>query len=365
MSEETQKSCRQFLLAIGTVLGGALIGYGVLWLLFRLLLPFTLAWGLAFCLQPILKKLHARTGWSKQKLGIGVVLLFWGVFFWMIALFCRQLWRELSELLAYLRGNADQLLETCFAKWDAFRTSLPFADPNSGGQDQRLWARERLRSALASFSSQTPALLQKIAQFLPASALSFVIFLLATFYFTADFSELHHGFFQHLPPLWQKKLTALRLRGSHALRCYLRAYLILLFLTFSELLLGLSLLRVPYALGLAFLIAVLDFLPVIGVGTVLLPWALITALSGNYSLALGLLFLFAIMTVLRQILQPHIIGAQMGLSPLATLFATYAGYRLFGFFGILAAPLCLLFWKKDPSAPADRTKGDALKQASP
>ncbi len=346
MSEETQRSCRQFLLVTGTVLCAALVGYGILWILFRLLLPFTLAWGLAFFLQPLLKKLHARTGWSRKKLGIGLILLFWCIFFWIITLFCRRLWEEIAQLVTYVGANADEILQSLFDRWDSFRAALPFANPADPPPDRTLWAKERLLTGLSSLSGYTPALLQKAAQLLPASALSFVIFLLATFYLTADFSSLHRALLARIPLLWQQKLSSLRSRCSHALYRYLRAYLILFFLTFAELLLGLAILRIPYALGLAFLIAALDFLPVIGVGTVLLPWAAILSLFGNFPLALGLLLLFAVMTVIRQILQPHIIGAQIGLSPFATLLATYVGYRLFGFFGILAAPFVVLLWKE-------------------
>lgn len=116
-------------------------------------------------------------------------------------------------------------------------------------------------------------------------------------------------------------------------------------LTFGELFLGLLLLRERYAFLLAFLIALMDILPVLGVGTALLPWAIFRLLGGNTWGGVGLILLYAVITVVRQITEPHLVGKSIGLHPLVTLFAFFAGMKLFGFAGIFLGPIAALLIK--------------------
>ena len=105
-------------------------------------------------------------------------------------------------------------------------------------------------------------------------------------------------------------------------------------------------LRVPYPLLLAVIISILDILPLLGVGTVLIPWALVEIIfSKDYYTGIGLFILYVIITVVRQITEPKIVAGSLGLSPLLTLIAMYAGLRLFGFFGIIIGPFALLIIK--------------------
>ena len=108
---------------------------------------------------------------------------------------------------------------------------------------------------------------------------------------------------------------------------------------------GFLILQIPYSLLLAVLIALLDFLPVFGTGTVLIPWAVIKLLTGEYYLAAGMGLLYVLTQVVRQAIQPKIVGDSMGLSPLTTLFLLYIGFKVSGLGGmILAVPIGLVFF---------------------
>ena len=112
------------------------------------------------------------------------------------------------------------------------------------------------------------------------------------------------------------------------------------------LLAGFVVLGIRYAFLLAILIAVLDFLPLFGTGTVLLPWAVVKVFSGEYMLAAGLALLYVVSQVARQMIQPKIVGDSMGLPPLMTLFLLYLGFKIRGISGmILAVPLGILGMK--------------------
>ena len=137
----------------------------------------------------------------------------------------------------------------------------------------------------------------------------------------------------------------MRLRA--ALRGYVLAQGKLLLVTFGVVSLGLlAALRRPHAVLLGALIAVVDALPVLGSGTVLLPWAAVSLLRGSGGLALGLTVTYAAAAFARSALEPRLLGRQIGLPPLLTLLSLYAGYRLFGLAGMILLPLAVLLAKQ-------------------
>ena len=120
---------------------------------------------------------------------------------------------------------------------------------------------------------------------------------------------------------------------------YIKSYLLIMLLTFSILLLGLTLLRIRYALLMAFVIAILDILPVIGLGAVLIPWALWSFASSNSALGIGLIILYGVAVIIRQIAEPKIVGKNLGLNPLLTIILMYIGFSLFGVIGLVLVPI--------------------------
>ena len=139
------------------------------------------------------------------------------------------------------------------------------------------------------------------------------------------------GLRDRLPPIGRR----LRRLGKQ----YLRACLLLGGLTFLQMFIGLAVLGVPYAFLLALLIAAVDFLPLLGTGIILIPWAAVCFLLGQVKLGVGLLVLYGVSSVVRQVLEPKLIGDGLGLHPLLSLISMYAGLRLFGVWGMILAPL--------------------------
>lgn len=133
--------------------------------------------------------------------------------------------------------------------------------------------------------------------------------------------------------------------GNTAFR-FIRAYLIIIGVTFIELSIGLSILGRPNAIAVAFLIALMDALPVIGTGTVMIPWIIYTVILGDVKLAFGLLILYIIIFVVRQAIEPKVVGDQIGLHPIIILITLYVGVRLFGLVGMFILPLTITILKK-------------------
>ena len=114
-------------------------------------------------------------------------------------------------------------------------------------------------------------------------------------------------------------------------------------ITFIELALGFAFLGIPHGIFLAALIAVVDILPVLGTGTVLVPWGFITLFLGDYGLGIGILLLYLVITIVRNTIEPKLVGKQIGLHPVVTFAGMLLGLKYFGFLGMFGIPLFLAF----------------------
>ena len=119
----------------------------------------------------------------------------------------------------------------------------------------------------------------------------------------------------------------------------MRSYFLIMLITFSVMLLGFIILRVKYALLMALVVALLDMLPVIGIGTVLIPWSIWCFLADNAALGIGLLILFGAAEIIRQVAEPRIVGNSLGIHPIVTLILLYGSYSIFGIFGLVLIPI--------------------------
>lgn len=121
----------------------------------------------------------------------------------------------------------------------------------------------------------------------------------------------------------------------------IRSYALIMSITFLELSIGLTVVGVENSIFIAFLIAIFDILPVLGTGGVMIPWIVLEALKMNFSMALALLLVYLFVTVVRNIIEPKIVGAQIGLHPVVTLSSMFVGAQLFGVLGLFGFPICL------------------------
>jgi sporulation integral membrane protein YtvI len=134
--------------------------------------------------------------------------------------------------------------------------------------------------------------------------------------------------------------------GLHrALQGYAKAELFMVFLTGLESLVGLSILGVSFAYILAILAIILDLLPVLGIAILYVPWAIWLLFAGNPRLGIGLLLLYGIIVLVRQLVEPRILARNMGLHPLTTLIAIYLGFMLLGFWGLVLGPAVVIAYK--------------------
>jgi len=173
----------------------------------------------------------------------------------------------------------------------------------------------------------------------PDSALTLGTGLISAFLISNKLPRIRRWILRRIPKERLRAMLSTLKRMKSALLGWLLAQTKLMGLTLLILLLGFLLLRIPHAPLWALGVALVDIFPVLGTGTVLLPWSLLCLLQRDTARAIGLLGLYATITLTRSLLEPKLVGRHLGLDPLATLMALYIGYKLWGIGGMILAPL--------------------------
>lgn len=192
---------------------------------------------------------------------------------------------------------------------------------------------------LENAGSRLPGMMTSALGWVSNGALGVGTGVLAGFMISARLPKLKAAFDRRMPTVWKERYLPGLTRMRHALGGWLRAQLKLVAVTYGILAVGFLLLRIPYGIGWAAAVALVDAVPLLGTGTVLIPWALVCLLQGENLRAMGLLGIYGVAFLTRTTLEPRLVGRQLGLDPLLALLALYVGYRFWGLLGMLLAPM--------------------------
>jgi len=323
----------------------AAAGIAGIWLFLRLLLPlflpFFLAFALAAATEPAALYLMKKTQLSRPLAGGLCILGAYLLLFLALFLLGRTLFRELG---GFLRGlpEAVQRLQAPMGRLQASLTRITRDLPEglSTAVDGAVSDFLKGSTGLAGrLPGQMLSIATKTAGKLPNFFLSLITTVLASFMAAATLPQLRQWLSRILPLPWRQRLNAVLQRCRTAVGGWLLAEVKLGGVTFLLVTLGLMLLRVPYPLLFGLLVALVDLMPVLGSGTVLIPWALLLFLRGETAAGVCMLLLYGAAAVTRTVLEPRFLGKQIGLPPLLTLASVYTGYRLAGLWGLLLAPV--------------------------
>ena len=189
------------------------------------------------------------------------------------------------------------------------------------------------------------------AKQIPMFAAGLLICIVSCCFMTADYHNLRDGILRQFKPASQAAVVRAKQVTFSTIGKMGKSYSIIIGITFLEMVIGLSVLKLcrlytgGYIFAIALVTAVVDIMPVLGTGTILIPWAVISFCTGKFGLGVGLLVLYAIIGIIRQIVEPKLVSAQLGLPPYLTLAAMYIGTQLFGFLGLFLLPLLLTLLK--------------------
>ena len=319
--------------------------FASVWVFFRyflpLILPFLLGWLLAKLSEPAASFLSEKIKFPRPAASLvsvsGMIILFFG----LLLILGSILFRELSLLggilpeiessaLQAVRSLEDFLLNLVQKAPDGIQPSLKhtvFSLFSSG----TVWM-ERL-------AGQIPRFLSRILEVLPGSAIALGTGLLSAFMFSARLPDIRKKLLSFFPGSLREKYIPVLEKARKSLRQWLKAQLKLSSATFLIVLTGLGLAGIPGFWLWAAGITLIDAIPMLGTGIILVPWAVLSVLQKNWFRGLFLLGTFAAASLTRSALEPRLVGKQLGLDPLLTLISLYIGYRLWGVAGMLLAPV--------------------------
>ena len=318
------------------LLGGLIFAYLAVKYLLVVLLPFLIAWAVAFAMRPpavfISERVHLKPRVVRPILTVLAALV-------SFALVCVGVWKVSTEVWQII---------TEFGEGEKFKSFIQSLLAG-GGIFDRFFGEfgttlaDVIYNAATSLLSQAFGVISSLMSSVPGVFLFIIITLIATVYFSIDLERINSAVMTLLPIGWGRALKSFKDGFLSAAIKYIRSYLVIFFMTFAIVISGLMILRIPYAFVLALIISFFDLLPVIGVGTFLVPFGIFELAIGNTYEGVGIFILFAIQTLIRQLAEPKILGKNLGVHPVVTLIILYVGYSIFGIVGVLLVPVFTVF----------------------
>lgn len=311
-------------------------------------MPFLVAFIISLMIEPAIKYIMKRTKLSRRSssiiIFIIVSILILGSLTWLII----TLFSESSSLLQGLNDYFDKAYIQFQNLIDSFDfNKIHLSDEvlgviqNSTG-DLLENASNWLRNALTG--------LIDVVTSIPSIAICIGITVVALYFICVDKIYILDQIEHHVPKLWVKKI------GNHlrdlikTLGGYLKAEATLILVSFIISLIGLYVLEfagfnIKYPLLMALFIGFVDALPILGSGTVMIPWAILCAINGDFNLGIAIIVLLIIMSIARQLLEPKLVSKNIGVHPIFTLIAMYTGFKVIGIMGLLIGPIILIIFK--------------------
>jgi sporulation integral membrane protein YtvI len=301
------------------------------------LLPFLIAFAAAYAMRRPAAWLSLKTKISERVIRLILSLFSTLILFSLLGLFIWQASTSLFRILTKISedGTLSSVLGSIFSSDTPIIESLPdeLYDKLEGAIGTVL---SGALSSVASFLSSLVTTVPKILLFITVTLISLI-------YFSLDLDKVSDSLVSVLPSRMRSRIMNLKDNILTLVGGYLKSYFLIMLITFSVMAVGLFLLKAENVILLSALIAVLDILPVIGVGTVLIPWSVFSFFKGNAYMGVGLIILFLVNQVVRQLSEPKILGKSLNLHPILTLIFVYAGYALFGVLGIIILPISGVF----------------------
>ncbi|MBQ8248797.1 MAG: sporulation integral membrane protein YtvI [Clostridia bacterium] len=313
-----------------------------------IVLPFIIGFVIAAVLSPIVRFLGHKFSMKRKPTSILILLIFYGTIGILLALSVVKLTVLIGDFSGRLPTIYSENIEPFIAgifEWVNDIVSRIDGQGTSEFSEDLGGLFESVKASLGTTVSDISVrVLSKISSFaaaVPGFIIELFFAVISSFFFIIDYENILGILKSRLPEKAVGVMSDMRDKFLTIIIKYLRSYALIMLITFAELFFGLSVIGTKNAAVYAFLISLLDVLPAVGTGVVMVPWAVIDLLRGGTVHGIGLLVLWAAITVIRNIIEPRIVGRQVGLHPLVTLIAMFVGTKLFGFFGLLFLPIGL------------------------
>ncbi len=333
-------------------LGSVLLAAAAVWFAFAYvlpwLLPFILAMLTARVIEPGVLFMFRRCGFQRSFSAAVFTVLIVSFLLVFFALISGILLGKMIEIIKELPGYLSGLPTLVNALYDRLQALVSSVSPEMRGfVESAVEGMSRQLSVLpAELSARLVRFLSSCASFAPGVIMFIFTYAIGTFFISSSYQRVNKFLIRQFPEQWQDKIRHMKSDMFGTLGGWLKAELFLMAVTFLELLIAFGLLRVRSPLSAALTVAFIDALPVLGTGTVLIPWALILLVGGSFGRGAAVAVTWGVITLVRSFLEPKILGDNVGLHPAATLLAIYLGYSVMSVKGMLLFPLTLIILKQ-------------------
>lgn len=321
-----------------------LIAWAVCKYILPVLIPFIIAFVIASLLQVPVRKIGIREGRIKRLISMLLVVVFYGLFFTIIVVLGVQIADAVSGLLASAPSfYMDELAPALRGLTDNIENLFASIDPNIADEVVSIFQDvvNNIGTYITNFSMKAIGVISGSIAGIPGFVIRFIVMIISTFFFMLDYEKVRALFRRMVPEGKLELVRNIKSYLKNSLLIYLRSYTLLCILTFVELSIGFAILKIPYAPLVGLAVAIFDVLPILGVGGILMPWAVILFVMKEIPMGIGMLALYLVITAIRNTLEPRLVGKQIGLHPLATLIFMYLGLKLIGIWGMFLFPVAL------------------------
>ncbi len=326
-----------YLIIIGVAV--AIFKYGL-----PLVMPFVLAFVFAYILRKPTKFLCKRYALPYKISALIMVVFFYCTIGLLIGLAIVKGFVGIRSAVGFIPMLYSTYIETALTEvLIKFETIAYDMDINlfaalEGINDQLM---ERLGNFISDFSTWAVGFVSNVATSIPGLFIKLVLMIIGTVFIAMDYDKIVGFFYRQLDSQKRNIVYEIKNYVIGTLFVCICSYGLIMSITFVELSIGLTIIGFDRAILIAACIAIFDILPVLGTGGIMIPWCVITLIRGNISLGLGLLAVYIVITVIRNILEPKIVGSQLGLHPIVTLCSLFVGAQLFGVVGLFGFPIGL------------------------
>ena len=312
------------------------------------LLPFVVAFLISLLLRPAVAFFYRKLHIKKAISAIALTLIFYAVIGTLLVLFGFGLLGKLRDIAVGIPSWYQATIAPRFSYFgNRIQVFLQTLSPETAKAVSGFLtdAYASLSELVSSITGSAIRALSSYALSIPKGIVNVVLTVVATIFMTLDYPFLKQLILAQMSEEKHEKLHAYKIHLKKTLGRYVRSYALLLLITFVELTIGFLIFGLQKPVGLAAMIAVVDILPILGIGTILIPWFIYLFVVGNYVLGIEIALLYIVLTIIRQIIEPKIVGDHVGLHPIITLLSMIVGTYVFGPIGLLGLPVTIALIK--------------------
>lgn len=309
-----------------------------------ILLPFIISFVMASVLVIPARKLTGKNSRGRRLCAIAVGVVFFAALFWGIAFLGVSLVEWFLSFLEYVPHlYQEEILPLLNYLYMEVSECISFAEPDMAAKINNVYQNfiGNIGNYISSVSMNAVKAITAGLAGVPGLIIKLILMIISCFFFLLDYDKIVTFLVSLIPKGKESSFQMVQWYVKNTLLVYIRSYTLLFLMTYVELSIGFQILGIPYAPIIGLMVAIFDILPVLGTGGILLPWTVILLVMKKFPMGIGMFVLYFVITVIRNTMEPKLVGKQIGLHPLATMISLYVGLKIMGFWGMLIFPTTL------------------------